>query len=583
LVAAITVENLSFRYPRRSELALRDVQLQIEEGECVLLLGPTGCGKSTLALCLNGLIPQLVGGEMQGHVSIRGRDTRQTPVGELARQVGLVFQDPEAQFCMLTVEDEVAFGLENLGIPAENMDARIAAALALVGLSEQRHTRLDRLSGGMKQRLALAAVLALGARILVLDEPTSNLDPQGTADFFAHLATLKRQGYTIVLVEHKLDELMDLGDPAHPGQGLVDQVVVWSADGRIAATGDPHTVFQQQAGKLLEYGIWLPQVTELAYRLSRAGLPIERFPVNSAEAQQLLLPFTTQGPGTASAVQPNPSSGRHYSIQAVGLEYTYPRGPQVLRGLDLEVQRGELLALVGANGSGKTTLALSLCGILRPTDGQVLLDGADVSRLDGKQLAAQIGYVFQNPEHQFVTASVADELVYGLRLRHRPEEEVQGKVSAMLEQFGLTDQADVNPFKLSQGQKRRLSVATMLILGQEVLILDEPTFGQDRSNAYRLMDEMRRLQQGGCTILFATHDMRLVAEYATRVAVLDEGRIFFDGSPQDLFAHAEALRRAQLRAPALYSLSRAIAAYKPTWPPLATIDEYCAYLGVCCA
>jgi len=549
----------------------------------VLLLGPTGCGKSTLALCLNGLIPQLVGGEMQGHVSIRGRDTRQTPVGELARQVGLVFQDPEAQFCMLTVEDEVAFGLENLGIPAENMDARIAAALALVGLSEQRHTRLDRLSGGMKQRLALAAVLALGARILVLDEPTSNLDPQGTADLFAHLATLKRQGYTIVLVEHKLDELMDLGDPAHPGQGLVGRVVVWGPDGRIAATGDPHTVFQQQAGKLLEYGIWLPQVTELAYRLSRAGLPIERFPVNSAEAQQLLLPFTTHGPGTASAAQPNPISGRHYSIQAVGLEYTYPRGPEVLRGLNLEVQRGELLALVGANGSGKTTLALSLCGILRPTHGQVQLDGADVSRLDGKQLAAQIGYVFQNPEHQFVTASVADELAYGLRLRHRPEEEVQGKVSAMLEQFGLTDQADVNPFKLSQGQKRRLSVATMLILGQEVLILDEPTFGQDRSNAYRLIDEMRRLQQEGCTIVFATHDMRLVAEYATRVAVLDEGRIFFDGSPQDLFAHADALRRAQLRAPALYSLSRAIAACKPTWPPLATIDEYCAYLGVRCA
>jgi energy-coupling factor transport system ATP-binding protein len=305
--------------------------------------------------------------------------------------------------------------------------------------------------------------------------------------------------------------------------------------------------------------------------------------VNSAEAQQLLLPFTTHGPGTASAAQPNPISGRHYSIQAVGLEYTYPRGPEVLRGLNLEVQRGELLALVGANGSGKTTLALSLCGILRPTHGQVQLDGADVSRLDGKQLAAQIGYVFQNPEHQFVTASVADELAYGLRLRHRPEEEVQGKVSAMLEQFGLTDQADVNPFKLSQGQKRRLSVATMLILGQEVLILDEPTFGQDRSNAYRLIDEMRRLQQEGCTIVFATHDMRLVAEYATRVAVLDEGRIFFDGSPQDLFAHADALRRAQLRAPALYSLSRAIAACKPTWPPLATIDEYCAYLGVRCA
>jgi energy-coupling factor transport system ATP-binding protein len=311
-------------------------------------------------------------------------------------------------------------------------------------------------------------------------------------------------------------------------------------------------------------------------------MPLERFPINQAEAQELLGPWLMQHAGAYPRPQAPPISGQHDVLQAVDLEYTYPHGPQVLRGLNLEVQSGELLALIGANGSGKTTLSLQLCGVLKPTRGDVLLEGADISRVPSAQLATQIGYVFQNPEHQFVTGSVFDELAYGLRLRHVPGREVQSRVQSMLSEFGLAEHASRNPFQMSQGQKRRLSVATMLILGQDVLILDEPTFGQDRGNAYRLMDEMRRLQQSGHTILFATHDMRLVAEYATRVAVLDEGRILFDGQSQDLFAHAEALQRAQLQAPTLYSLSQALRAQKPDWPPLATIAEYCTYLETPC-
>jgi len=585
VVAPIVIENLSFRYPGQSQAALRDVNLQVNQGECVILLGPTGCGKSTLALCLNGLIPHLISGELHGHVYIHGVDTRQAAVSELAQAVGLVFQDPEAQFCMLTVEDEIAFGLENLGLPRQEMDGRIESALNLVGLSEERHVRLDRLSGGTKQRLALAAVLAMGPRILVLDEPTSNLDPRGTADFFAHLATLKEQGYTILLIEHKLDDLMD----------LVDQVAVLGPEGHLIANGDPRSVFRENSARLLREGIWLPQVTELAFRLAQSGTPVERFPVDVAEALDLLTPLVCRR-SPAPCVHPSltgrdarkgpdyaGTSGDRVILQAASLAYTYPRGAQALRGLNLEVKEREFLALVGANGSGKTTLALHLCGILTPSLGKVLLDGHEVSTLPREQVAAQVGYVFQNPEHQFVTGTVFEELAYGLRLHRVPEAEVQVRVASLLDEFALTEYADMNPFKLSQGQKRRLSVATMLILGQKVLILDEPTFGQDRANAYRLMDELRNLQQNGHTILFATHDMRLVAEYATRAVVLDKGRVLFDGHPRELFAQPEMLHQAQLNAPTLYALSLALVSFQPAWPPLATIAEYCACLERLCA
>lgn len=583
MTTAIHVEGLSFRYPRQKEPTLRDVDLQIQSGECVLLLGSTGCGKSTLALCINGLIPHLLGGEMHGRVYIQGIDTQQCVVGDLARQVGLVFQDPEAQFCMLTVEDEIAFGLENLGLPPAEMDKHIDAALDLVGMSTQRHTRLDRLSGGMKQRLALAAVLAMGPHILILDEPTSNLDPQGTSEFFAHLATLKTRGYTMLLIEHKLDELMDPTNAVPGGHSLVDHVVVMGSDGRILSQGNPHSVFHKDAARLLKDGIWLPQVTELAFRLNQfKPQQFKQLPINRAEAAEVLGPLFAQRSATQRMRQVDILSGKHSILQTIDLEYTYPHGPQVLSSLSLEIHSGELLALVGANGSGKTTLSLQLCGVLTPTRGDVLLKGTSISRVPNAQLAAQIGYVFQNPEHQFVTDTVFDELAYGLRLRQMPERDVRSHVESMLSEFGLADCAGRNPFQLSQGQKRRLSVATMLILSQKVLILDEPTFGQDRRNAYRLMDEMRRLQQSGHTIVFATHDMRLVAEYATRVAVLDGGHILFDRQSHELFAQTEMLKRARLEAPTLYTLSQTLRAQQADLPALATITEYCAYLKAAC-
>lgn len=533
----------------------------VERGETILILGPSGCGKSTLTLCLNGLIPHTIGGEMTGQVFIAGRSTRQTSVGELARQVGIVFQDPESQFCTLTVEDEVAFGLENLRLPRERMGERIAAALAQVGLAGERATRLDRLSAGMKQRLALGCLLAMQPQILVLDEPTSNLDPQGTREFFPTLEGLRRH-HTILIIEHKLDELIH----------LVDRVLILSPGGTILAQGEPRQVFAEEAHRLEEHGIWLPQVAELAQRLGIAPLPLT---VDEAVEALTGRPYDSPAVmrGRATVALP-----RRPAIEVKDLDFTYPNGTVALRGASLTVAEGDFFALLGPNGSGKTTLANHIINILHPLPERVKVLGCDVTEVSTYELTQAVGYVFQNPEHQFVADTVYDEMAYSLRVRGVEEEAIRERVKPLLAEFGLMPYARINPFALSQGQKRRLSVATMLTIGQEILILDEPTFGQDRLTAQRLMERLQALNTVGVTVIIITHDMRLVAEYARQVAVLLEGRVVYQGTGKDLYRDEGLLARTGLAPPPLYELSRRLKVVDSTFPELMTVDEFCRAL-----
>jgi energy-coupling factor transport system ATP-binding protein len=275
----IQIQDLKFKYVGRKAQALAGIDLHIREGETVLLLGPSGSGKSTLALCLNGLIPQIVGGRMEGQVRVAGLDSGEAPVSDLAQQVGILFQDPEAQFVTMTVEDEIAFGLENLRVPPEEMDGRIRDALDQVGIGHYRRQRVDALSGGEKQRLALAALLAMRPQILIFDEPTANLDPVGTQQVFETIARLKRAGqHTIVIIEHKLDDLMH----------LVDRVVALTHEGTILADGAPHVVFDTQADVLLEHGVWMPRATLLAHSLRACGVDLTPFPITLHQAEQAL-------------------------------------------------------------------------------------------------------------------------------------------------------------------------------------------------------------------------------------------------------------------------------------------------------
>ena len=558
----IQVQNLAFRYAFARHPTLAGLDFAVERGETILILGPSGCGKSTLTLCFNGLIPHAIGGEMTGQVFIAGHSTREASVGELARQVGIVFQDPESQFCTLTVEDEVAFGLENLALPQERMGERIEAALAQVGLAGEQATRLDRLSGGMKQRLALACLLAMQPHILVLDEPTSNLDPLGTQEFFPKLEGLRRH-HTILVIEHKLDELIH----------LVDRVLILSPDGTLLAQGEPRQVFAEEALRLEEYGIWLPQVVELAQRLGIAPLPLT---VNEAVEVLAGRPYDLRAVMRGGATAASP---RKPAIEVEDLDFTYPNGTVALRGVSLAVAEGDFFALLGPNGSGKTTLANHIINILHPPPGRVRVLGHDVAEMFTYELTQAVGYVFQNPEHQFVADTVYDEMAYSLRVRGVDEEAIRERVEPLLAEFGLMPYARMNPFALSQGQKRRLSVATMLAVGQRILILDEPTFGQDRLTAHCLMERLQALNAAGVTVIIITHDMRLVAEYARQVAVLLDGRVVYQGAVKDLYHDERLLARASLAPPPLYQLSRRLKEMDPAFPDLMTVDEFYQVFG----
>jgi energy-coupling factor transport system ATP-binding protein len=572
-VALIEVENLRFRYEGRKAAALCGVDLSVEEGETVLLLGPSGSGKSTLALCLNGLIPHAVGGRMEGRVRVAGLDTRTTSVAELAQTVGVVFQDPEAQFVTMRVEDEVAFGLENLCLPPEEMDGRIHEALARVGMEGHRSQPVDALSGGFKQRTALASVLAMLPKVLVFDEPTSNLDPASTEEFFEAVLALKRAGgFTVVLIEHKLDRLMH----------LVDRVVVLAAGGEHLAQGPPREVFRDRAPELVSRGVWMPQVSLLAHRLRGLGVELDPFPVTLDEGERALgrlsagpAPIPSLSGSRRRKAEPRlgPSDDTP-AIEARNLSFSYG-AKRVLDGVSLRVETGDFLAIVGANGAGKTTLARHFVGLLRPAEGSVEVGGRDVARTPVREFVRRIGYVFQNPEHQFVTDSVEDEVSFGLRALGLPEEAVARQARAALERFGLHRYAGENPFSLSHGEKRRLSVATMLVVGQETLVLDEPTFGQDQKNAEALLRLLGELNGEGRTVVVVTHDMALVAEHAKHVAVLAESGLLYHGPTARLFARPDLVREARLALPPLVDLSARLSRLVPSrTKALLTSDEF---------
>jgi energy-coupling factor transport system ATP-binding protein len=504
----IELENLTVRYPKSQIPALDGVTLTIEQGETALLLAPSGGGKSTLARVLSGLIPQDVFAFVEGRVRVGETDPLTDSPARVAAQVGLLFQDPESGFATLTVEDEIAFGLENLHVPPEEIPFKIQRSLEQVGLADLRGRRLDSLSGGEAQRIALACLLAMAPPVLVLDEPTANLDPASTREFFTHLSIL-RSSHTIVLIEHKLDACLH----------LADRVILLDGRGRLIAIAEPERAFELYREVILESGIWLPS--------------------------DLLEPAPTE-PGGARPVSPPMMPGLP-AVHFENVTFAFPGRPPVLHEVSLDIPRASFFALVGPNGSGKTTLARLMMGLL-PCSAQcdIRIFGDRLERLTLADLTERIGFVFQNPEHQFVTNTVYDELAFSLTVRGWSHTDIERSVNEMLSRYDLIGHEKQNPFTLSQGQKRRLSVATMLAVGQRMLILDEPTLGQDRRTTLALMDSLAALGRQGVTILIITHDMRLVGSYAQSAAVLIDGRVAYVGPPHALFQDEKLMRSARL-------------------------------------
>ncbi|WOF22678.1 energy-coupling factor transporter ATPase [Microbacterium betulae] len=538
-----------------------DVSFDVHAGEVVLVLGPSGSGKSTLTLTLDGLIPHAVDADLDGTVEVGGIDTRASTPAELSTRVGMVFQDPDAQIVTGSVLDEVAFALENLLLPVDEVLSRGEAALRRMGLWERRDDDPDALSGGGRQRLAIACALATGSPVLVLDEPTANLDPVGIDDVYAALRDVVAGGdRAVVLVEHNLDTAV----------ALATRVVVIDGDGRLAFDGPARAVLRDEVDTLERLGVWLPSTLLAARRLRAAGWRMDPLPLTPDElASALGAQPTAAGrgaddaaddaapsPGTPPASGSGSGSGEgeapagQHGIRVRGLTVRRLRRALV-HDIDLDLPGGSFTAVVGTNGAGKTTLVQAVAGVVAPPRGSVVIDGIDIGRASPREIAAHVGFVFQNPEHQFVAHTVFDELAHGLRIRRTPEGEVRERVDAMLDRFGLAHHAETHPFRLSGGQKRRLSVGTALITGPRVLVLDEPVFGQDRARAEELLALLRELHAEGTTIVIVTHDLSLAARHATHVAVMADGALARFAPAGEVFSDAPLLERSGLRLPAL--------------------------------
>ena len=569
----VTVEGLTLRHIGRRQAALRDVSLRWKAGERLLLLGPSGSGKSTLALCLNGIIPHSQEAHWEaGRVLVDGQDTRQAGLAWLVQRVAVLFQDPEAQLVMLEVDDEIAFGLENLGIPRREIRSRIEEACMLVGLDRTGGARrLDHLSGGTKQRVVLASLLAMIAAggALVLDEPASLLDPQGARQVYRALASLSAgREQSLLLIEHRLDEVSE----------LIDRVIALDATGAVVLDESPSMAFGPHAAQLDALGVWLPDLTELARAIDPTPASL---PHNPFEAAALLVdrwPRTSSNPTVRaeSAIGVRSGSG---VLQAQGVTYSYGRAEAAVMDVSLTMRAGELTAIVGGNGGGKTTLGLLLAGVLRPAAGQVLLDGRDLRDVPEREVRERLGYVFQYPEHQFVASSVLDEVLFGLRLRGVAGMEATRRARRILERFGLEALAAASPYSLSHGQKRRLSVATALVTEPQVVVLDEPTFGQDRHHTRELVAALRELLDAGRVVAIITHDLALAGEYARHIVTMSHGRSIFDGRPRELFERPDVIDAAGLHLPPLMEAIQLARREQSAIPAATSLSEISKHLA----
>ena len=543
----LRVRDLSLTHAGATHPSPSDVSFDVQPGEVVLVLGPSGSGKSTLTLALNGLIPQSVPADVAGTVEVRGRSTVDTPVAELSSDVAMVFQDPDAQLVTGTLLDEVAFALENLLLPVAEVLSRSEQALRRVGLWERRAWNPDRLSGGGRQRLAIACAVAMGSPLIVLDEPTANLDPQGIDDVYDALTDLVASGdRAVILVEHNLDAAMRFATRA----------IVLDQQGRLAFDGPVAEILREHTEELIAMGVWLPAATLAGRMLRERGvLDAETpLPLTPEELAGVVNGFGTLSERSETRRIERAEGGSKSSPMIVrSRNLSVKRGrAEVLHGIDLDISAGSLTAIVGANGAGKTTLIQALAGVVPPPRNRITIDGIDPGRASPRDLAARVGFVFQNPEHQFIAHTVFDELAHGLRLRGASDAEISDRVGEMLSRFGLEHKADVHPFLLSGGEKRRLSVGTALITRPAVLALDEPTFGQDRARADELLRLLKGLRSEGTTIVIVTHDLQLVADHTTHTVVLADGRVHAAGPTDELFATEGLFETAGLRLPALH-------------------------------
>ena len=543
------LDKVSYMYPRSSLLVLRDVSLEVEQGEFLGLIGPTGAGKTTLCLTLNGIVPQFYGGRFFGAITVAGLDTLDHPISTLAQHVGTVFQDPETQLVATSVENEIAFALENLRTPREEILARIPRVLEAVRLegTEQKHPH--ELSGGQKQRLAIAAALALQPDLLVLDEPTSQLDPVGEQEVFAVVRELNRElGVTVLMASHAAEQMAEYADR-----------IALLADGELIMTGTPDATYSQ-IELLHEHSLRPPQVASTFYLVKQAGAPVAEVPVRLEEGLQALDSLRATCAISPPVRAPQPPARRGEPLLSVrDLKYTYPDGTEALHGVSLDIHIGEYLLIIGQNGAGKTTLVKHFLKLLEPTEGVVAVGGADTRELSVSGLARRIGYVAQNPDNQIFSATVGDEVAFALRNLDYPDQEVEARTVESLVSMGLLEVRDAHPLSLPKGDRARVVIAAVLAMKPEMVVFDEPTTGQDYRGAKCILDVSRELHQMGKTVIVITHHLYLMPEYAERVVVMGKGTLLLDAPIREAYHQTELLRSTYLTPPQAVLLAQHLA------------------------
>ncbi|MDD5259065.1 MAG: energy-coupling factor transporter ATPase [bacterium] len=536
----INIEKASFTYRSALAPALKKIAFKVKPGEVIGIMGPTGAGKSTLGLLLNGIIPHFVPGILTGQVLIDGKDTAKLEPRELAGTVGVVFQDFETQLFTTSVELEVAFGPENLCLPVDTIRKRVHDYLDLVGLPGQEKKEPANLSGGEKQRLAIASILAMEPAVLYLDEPTTDLDPAGKKEILSLIRILqKKRNTTLLLVEHETEQIL-----------ACDQVIILKA-GEVITSGPAREVLcQNQAVEQL--GIKPLQVSEVF-----ADVPELERPLTLAEGIGYLKQqkYYCDENKYRSFIQ---HDQREYGPVLIELEkvgFSYGDVP-ALTDINFSVRKGEFIAILGQNGSSKTTLLKQLNGLLAPGQGIVRINGRDTKKHHPVTFSSEVGYVFQNPDHQIIMETVYDDVAFGLRFNKVPETDVQKRVQETLAAVGLTGLEKHDPFTLTKGQRQQVAVAAVLANRPDILVFDEPTTGLDYQELRRLMELINKLNQAGHTIIMVTHCMWIAAEYAQRVVIMDHGQIVVDGPTREIFTQADTLQACQLALPPVTLLAQ---------------------------
>lgn len=536
----IDVENLSFKYFGCNDFALKDINIKIGKGEFIGVIGKSGSGKSTLLHCLTGIIPHEIKGEKTGSVIINNLNTDEHGISEITNQLGIVFQNPEIQLFNISVEDELAFICENLAYPIDEIKKSVDFALDTIGIHHLKDEYPFNLSGGEKQKVAIASVLTVRPKILVLDEPTSELDAKGKETVFKTLKKLKNDGMTIILVDHNLDGSYKLADK-----------LILLDDGKIEMFGETENILKSPMIESL--GLRLPQQVQMGLKLKLNGMLMD-----IENMARLLDEKIINKEFSIKYLNLVNNSNVENAIKIENLSFKRDNHV-ILKNINLEIKNGDFIALIGKNGSGKTTLALIIMGILKKNKGVVNVFGE--TNGDIKKIRKKVGFLFQNPEHQLFCNTVTEEIKYGL------ENDID--MNKIMENMNLKRLKDNHPLTLSRGEKQRVATATAISNNPEILIIDEPTTGQDWNNIKSFMNILKELNDDGKTILIITHDMRVVGEYCKKVILMDDGEILFNLETREAFEKLSAFENYDIKP----SIIADISIKSGISPPLLNINE----------